>query len=620
MNSSQWRIINTTNEISYNQPKLDPLTVWNPNGITFTNSSIIGSTAFCLFIDRNNTIYIPGRDVNAIQIWINESITPTVTINTNSFSHSSIFVTSNGDMYTGNTITNSFFQIRRWSMSSNESDVIATLNSHSYGIFVDLNNTIYFSIRDQHEIVARSLMNTSNILTIVAGTGCAGDTPDKLMRPYGIFVDTNFDLYVADTSNNRIQLFRTGSTNGLTVAGNQSINVTITLNYPTSVIVDGDNYLFIVDNYNHRIVGQGSFGFRCVIGCSGSFGSASNTLDKPTNIAFDSFGNLYVADENNNRIQKFVRLHNSNIVSYNQPIFCANASWDPNGITFADSNTSGLHPWDIFITTNDFVYLSNFNTKKLMIWSNTNPMSTPTISIDFTDAYSIFVTQNNSIYYSSTNRTGQLSSHLTNDTLVMNTCTICVANFIDIQNNFYCSMLFSHQVIRKSLTGDFNSIEIVAGTGFNGSTSYMLNGPVDIFVDTTLDLYIADYNNNRIQFFPQGQLNATTLAGSTSIETTIDLFHPAGVTLDANKYLFIVDFGHNRIVANGPYGFRCIIGCNGTGSAANQLNTPRSMAFDTSGNIFVVDYGNNRTQKFLLASNSCSKHISLFILSERKTI
>jgi len=127
---------------------------------------------------------------------------------------------------------------------------------------------------------------------------------------WGIFVDTNFDLYVADTDNHRIQLFKPGELNATTLVGRE-ISGTIALAGPCGIVLDANKYLFIVDRYNHRIVGQDSNGFRCLVGCSGSSGLESNQLNKPYALSFDSYGNMFVSDEPNHRIQKFILTRNS---------------------------------------------------------------------------------------------------------------------------------------------------------------------------------------------------------------------------------------------------------------------------------------------------------------------
>ncbi|CAF1672687.1 unnamed protein product, partial [Adineta ricciae] len=112
-----------------------------------------------------------------------------------------------------------------------------------------------------------------------------------------------------------------------------------------------------------------------------------------------------------------------------------------------------------------------------------------------------------------------------------------------------------------------------------------------------------DTENNRIQLFPFGETNAITVAGWQSARPTINLNGPVGVTLDAKKYLFIVELQGQRIIAEGPYGFRCIIGCYGD-VARSRESFPSSMSFDILGNIFVVDTENRRIMKFQLTNIS----------------
>jgi sugar lactone lactonase YvrE len=163
---------------------------------------------------------------------------------------------------------------------------------------------------DRHQVVTKLLNSSLKALTVVAGKGCPGSGPNMLYSPRGIFVDINFDLYVADCSNDRIQLFHSGQLIGVTVAGTGAPG-TITLDCPTGVALDADKYLFIVDSKRHRIVGSRHNGFRCLVGCPGTLGSSLNQLSFPQSMAFDSYGNMFVTDHNNHRVQKFVVANNT---------------------------------------------------------------------------------------------------------------------------------------------------------------------------------------------------------------------------------------------------------------------------------------------------------------------
>ena len=191
--------------------------------------------------------------------------------------------------------------------------------------------------------------------------------------------------------------------------------------------------------------------------------------------------------------------------------------------------------------------------------------------------------------------------------IVMHANSYCFGLFVDLYGNIYCSVHDSHIVIKRAFNDDANRTTIIAGNGTNGSTANMLANPRGIWIDSDLKLYVADYENDRIQVFSSGQMNATTLVGNGA-PGTIDLDGPTGVVLDGNGYIFITDTSNNRVIGSGPSGYRCIAGCSRlSGSAPDQLFRPRGLSFDSFGNLFVVDGRNERIQKFILASNSCSK-------------
>jgi hypothetical protein len=288
--------------LSYNQPKLPSNATWCENGTTFVDNSIIGGAARGIFVKSDDTVYVAAHAKNQILVWSKDSIGLTRNLTVKLPDYTSLFVTMNGDIYFENG--NEEGRIDKWTTSSASSIVAMKFSRHCYGLFIDINNTLYCSMKENNRVVKASLDGKNATEITVAGTGSSGSKSNELDMPWGIFVNTNFDLYVADPGNSRIQFFRPGELNGTTVAGN-GIQKNLTLNFPTDVMLDADGYLYIADNHNGRVIRSKGVEFQCVIGCSGRRGSAPNELKDAYSIRFDSQSNLYVADEHSNRIQKF---------------------------------------------------------------------------------------------------------------------------------------------------------------------------------------------------------------------------------------------------------------------------------------------------------------------------
>lgn len=294
-------------------------------------------------------------------------------------------------------------------------------------------------------------------------------------------------------------------------------------------------------------------------------------------------------------------------ISYSQPKLDADAVWNPVGETFANFSAN---PWSIHVNTNSEIFVTVPSMNRIYLWLNGSVTSTGNIFNGLNNPASLFVLSSRDIYIDNGNPNGRIDRWISNTNTSIPAMYVggsCYGLFLDRNNSLYCSINSLHRVVKKSLNDLSNITTTVAGIGCIGSTSYMLNYPTGIFVDTNSDLYVADYGNNRIQMFKSGQLNGSTVAGSGTANLTITLNGPRGIVLDLDKYLFIVDQNNHRIVGSSSNGFRCLVGCWGSGPAFNQLNSPYSMAFDNIGNLYVSDSNNRRILKFLLLNKTLSK-------------
>ena len=616
---------------SYNLPRFDPLASWNTNAITFATSGTVGGYPYDVFVNTNNTVFVPNRESSRVLIWAEGQSVPTRNITTRLVYPYSIFVTVPGDIYVDNGYSNQRVDV--WKANAVNATSAMFVKRICYDLFVDIANTLYCSMYDQNQVVATSLNSNSNIWTVAAGSDCAGSTSNRLSNPWGIFVDFNLNLYVADFSNNRIQLFSSGQVTGTTVVG-ASAPGTITLYGPTDVILDGDGYLFIVDCYNHRIIGSGPNGYRCIASCAGS-GSGTNQLTYPVSMSFDSHGNLFVADKDNHRIQKFNLVPMGNLgkclaeildenstrlitcalafadIYFNQPQFCPSITWYPEAITIANVSIAGVEPNGLFVGRDNTLYIANREASRLEIWLEGSIRADRNITAGLSQPKSVIATNNGDIYIDngvSYLRIDRWTSNRTSGTTAMTIVDECYNMFLDRSNFLYCAATFSHQVVKRWLGDNSTASARIAGTGGAATTPNTLYYPTGVYVDVNFNLYVADCGNNRIQLFGLGQSDATTVAGAGA-PATITLSCPTSVTLDANGYLFMTDTYNGRVIGSGPLGYRCIFGCSGTGSSPSQLYYGRGFSFDNQGNIFVIEQYNYRVQKILLATNSCSEYI-----------
>jgi hypothetical protein len=160
-------------------------------------------------------------------------------------------------------------------------------------------------------------------ITTVAGGDGIGDTGPAvvagLSTPSGVAVDTPGNVYIVDTYHHRIR--RVDATSGVitTVAGSGTAGSNgdngpatgAQLNTPTAVAIDAAGNLYIADTSNNRIRRIDTNGTITTIagtgtpGYSGDNGPAANAnLSYPQGVAIDAVGSVSFTDNGNNRIRK----------------------------------------------------------------------------------------------------------------------------------------------------------------------------------------------------------------------------------------------------------------------------------------------------------------------------
>ncbi|CAF3888102.1 unnamed protein product, partial [Rotaria sp. Silwood1] len=160
------------------------------------------------------------------------------------------------------------------------------------------------NIRSRGNVTLR--WNTTGI-TVAGIMNQRGTASNLLDWPMGLAIDSSNTLYVAEYSNNRVQKFLSGMSNGTTVAeqanGVQNRTST-TLNFPVGVTVDSSGNIYVADSGNSRVQlwASGASSGSTVAGN----GTSSNQLNMTYGVALDSSSNtLYVADYGNHRIMAY---------------------------------------------------------------------------------------------------------------------------------------------------------------------------------------------------------------------------------------------------------------------------------------------------------------------------
>jgi sugar lactone lactonase YvrE len=197
------------------------------------------------------------------------------------------------------------------------------------GIAIDRGGNLY--VGDTATFTVRKLahIGTDWVTTTIAGLGtnfgfANGTNGDaRFSSPFGLAVDPNTNIFVADFGNHAIRKIRPVGTNWVTttIVGNGNIghadgtNLQATFNFPADVTLDKDGNLYISDQSNNTIRKITPLGTNWVVTTIGGValvqgtnnGAGTNAhFNKPWGLAMDAQGRLFIVDHSNNTIRQGV--------------------------------------------------------------------------------------------------------------------------------------------------------------------------------------------------------------------------------------------------------------------------------------------------------------------------
>ncbi|CAF3447435.1 unnamed protein product [Rotaria socialis] len=150
-------------------------------------------------------------------------------------------------------------------------------------------------------------------------------------------------------------------------------------------------------------------------------------------------------------------------------------------------------------------------------------------------------------------------------------------------------------------TGEKNGTLVAGGNG-KGDGVNQLNLPRYLFVDQQQNVYVSDFDNNRVVKWNKGEKEGIVIAGGQGKGGALtQLSSPLGLFIDTLGTLYVADEGNHRVMrwtqGDNKQG-TVIVGGNSQGAGANQFNYPRGLSFDRHGNLYVADLHNHRAQRF----------------------
>ena len=178
---------------------------------------------------------------------------------------------------------------------------------------------------------------------------------------------------------------------------------------------------------------------------------------------------------------------------------------------------------------------------------------------------------------------------------------------LDKDGNVYATDIDNHNIRKITPAGVVTTVAGgVLGYADGSGTTAKFSSPYSIAIDLEGNLYVADAANHNIRkITPSGVVS--TLAGSTAgfadgTGTAAKFYTPTGITADSDGNIYVADFNNQRIRKITPSGTvstlagSTIGSADGNGSSA-QFEYPYDVAIDSEGNLFVMEPYISRVRK-----------------------
>ena len=301
------------------------------------------------------------------------------------------------------------------------------------------------------------------------GTGAAA----QFNEPVGVALDGGGNLYVADASNDRIRKITAGGV-VTTLAGStrgfaDGAGTAARFNFPLGVALDGDGNLYVADTNNERIRKITAGGVVTTLaGSTRGFADGAGTAAQfnfPYDVALDGSGNVYVADRFNHRIRKITP---AGVVT----TFAGGTQG------FADGAGAAAQfnlPSGVAVDGGGNVYVADLNNHRIRKITPAGVVTTLAGStVGFADG---------------TGTAAQFDNPL--------------GVALDEGGNVYVADFNNHRIRKVTAAGVVTTIAGTGTAGFSGdggpATAAQLNLPTRVALDGSGNVFIADYNNQRIR-------------------------------------------------------------------------------------------------------------------------